>query len=628
MRAIVRTSAAAAQPLLALLLVAAAAYEAADAAADGARSRLWAVAAARAGTTLVWGLGAAPLLSSRMRASAALQLCREHVQAAAVTLCFAGAAAQTVATALPGEPLATAAHAAAFAAFALEVFCTRVLRLSSPVLAVWDAGARLARPVWRAALAAAPPLDAACGRAAAQLRRVQLRRAVGAASRCAWRALRPAVHAFCKAVKMAWRCARRLHAALLLLSGPWARARRTAVQLGWPLGCAASAAAFASAAAAASNSDERALKATAAAAQALTALMMCATSLRRAGFTRLGARLEAPAAKLYRQLDVWLSPPLRLALRLLRAALRATLRGGHALAAMLRAAMRPVLAALRWPILAVWRSPHASLIASLAVLAAAAAARAYPSPLLRALSAAHSVWMLAWRTAAFAPPAGLASLHAISARCHAGLAAMDAVIAMGAHSSSGFAAGVTALHVLMAAMLCLALHPGDSRPATVAALTSFMACGAARSLLLPLALCHAGAALGADPDGFAARLLRGAAPHAALLLAIALLVEGSMRIEPEEVAAAAAPKPVQAARKAAGPAVRVAGDDACAVCLDELRAGPPVRALRCGHAFHADCVQAWLQAAQHKRCPICRALAVTHGGGDDVTFMWRDVLFD
>lgn len=45
----------------------------------------------------------------------------------------------------------------------------------------------------------------------------------------------------------------------------------------------------------------------------------------------------------------------------------------------------------------------------------------------------------------------------------------------------------------------------------------------------------------------------------------------------------------------------------CAVCIAELRDGDEARALpRCGHRFHAACVDAWLRR-RHTTCPLCRA---------------------
>ncbi|KAM0874326.1 hypothetical protein ACQ4PT_037488 [Festuca glaucescens] len=49
-----------------------------------------------------------------------------------------------------------------------------------------------------------------------------------------------------------------------------------------------------------------------------------------------------------------------------------------------------------------------------------------------------------------------------------------------------------------------------------------------------------------------------------------------------------------------------AGGSDCAVCLSELADGDKVRELpNCGHAFHVECVDAWLRAKS--TCPLCRA---------------------
>ncbi|VAI05822.1 E3 ubiquitin-protein ligase EL5-like [Triticum dicoccoides] len=50
----------------------------------------------------------------------------------------------------------------------------------------------------------------------------------------------------------------------------------------------------------------------------------------------------------------------------------------------------------------------------------------------------------------------------------------------------------------------------------------------------------------------------------------------------------------------------------CAVCICELRDGDTGRRLpRCGHRFHAECVDRWFRS--HAMCPLCRAL-VADGG--------------
>jgi hypothetical protein len=52
-----------------------------------------------------------------------------------------------------------------------------------------------------------------------------------------------------------------------------------------------------------------------------------------------------------------------------------------------------------------------------------------------------------------------------------------------------------------------------------------------------------------------------------------------------------------------------AGGGECAVCLEAFRAGARCWVLpRCGHGFHAECVDSWLRTS--RRCPVCRAEVV------------------
>jgi len=49
----------------------------------------------------------------------------------------------------------------------------------------------------------------------------------------------------------------------------------------------------------------------------------------------------------------------------------------------------------------------------------------------------------------------------------------------------------------------------------------------------------------------------------------------------------------------------------CVICITELTAGETARVLpRCGHEFHVDCIDLWLNT--HSTCPLCRGAA-----GDD-----------
>ncbi|XP_040377296.1 E3 ubiquitin-protein ligase EL5-like [Oryza brachyantha] len=61
----------------------------------------------------------------------------------------------------------------------------------------------------------------------------------------------------------------------------------------------------------------------------------------------------------------------------------------------------------------------------------------------------------------------------------------------------------------------------------------------------------------------------------------------------------------------AQPPAAAKGEDGveCAVCLAELEDGEEARFLpRCGHGFHAECVDVWLES--HSTCPLCRLTVV------------------
>jgi len=51
----------------------------------------------------------------------------------------------------------------------------------------------------------------------------------------------------------------------------------------------------------------------------------------------------------------------------------------------------------------------------------------------------------------------------------------------------------------------------------------------------------------------------------------------------------------------------------CVICITELAAGETARVLpRCGHEFHVDCIDMWLNTHSTATCPLCRGAA-----GDD-----------
>ncbi|CAA0839177.1 RING-H2 finger protein ATL5 [Striga hermonthica] len=46
-------------------------------------------------------------------------------------------------------------------------------------------------------------------------------------------------------------------------------------------------------------------------------------------------------------------------------------------------------------------------------------------------------------------------------------------------------------------------------------------------------------------------------------------------------------------------------DEECRVCLSCFQEGDKVRDLKCGHTFHKECIDTWLQR-ESATCPLCR----------------------
>lgn len=45
----------------------------------------------------------------------------------------------------------------------------------------------------------------------------------------------------------------------------------------------------------------------------------------------------------------------------------------------------------------------------------------------------------------------------------------------------------------------------------------------------------------------------------------------------------------------------------CSICLDRIQNGSKIKKIRCGHAFHEECINPHLTA--NYKCPVCRELA-------------------
>ncbi|AQL03766.1 RING-H2 finger protein ATL39 [Zea mays] len=74
------------------------------------------------------------------------------------------------------------------------------------------------------------------------------------------------------------------------------------------------------------------------------------------------------------------------------------------------------------------------------------------------------------------------------------------------------------------------------------------------------------------------------------------------------IAAVAPAFPYKAAASALGEAAQ------CAVCLEGMKDGEAARRLpTCSHAFHASCIDMWLDS--HATCPVCRSHVVPQKAG-------------
>ena len=52
------------------------------------------------------------------------------------------------------------------------------------------------------------------------------------------------------------------------------------------------------------------------------------------------------------------------------------------------------------------------------------------------------------------------------------------------------------------------------------------------------------------------------------------------------------------------------GEQTCAICLEAMRAGQTVLALRCKHEYHRACILKWLKSCEAPTCPCCKAPAL------------------
>ena len=43
----------------------------------------------------------------------------------------------------------------------------------------------------------------------------------------------------------------------------------------------------------------------------------------------------------------------------------------------------------------------------------------------------------------------------------------------------------------------------------------------------------------------------------------------------------------------------------CIICMEKFEEGEQVKQLNCGHIFHGDCIDKWLE--KEKKCPFCKS---------------------
>ena len=346
----------------------------------------------------------------------------------------------------------------------------------------------------------------------------------------------------------------------------------------------------------------------------VTVAVLCTTFSVGASSSRAphAARVERAAAAIYCRLDAGLVDAAyrlrRLVSHLLDTGWSGFVAIGRALA---NGCVRPLIAALRRPITAVWQSPHVGIVGSVSTLAltqvlrlgAARRASARITRMLRVMiqrgsSAPRHARMAAAYARALGAPRGLRGL--VFGGVASGVRSLDALLLNGLHSSPAFAAVLCAIHACQAAALriCLRAEMQGSR----SAITSFMARSASSAALAPAVVYRLGA-LWSVPSS----VLCSAAVLVWLAGSAAVAMEGYERTRVDARQAA-----MRSMRAAHAHTARQAGEevvDPCAICLDEMEGAVNVTMseLSCGHTFHAACISKWLNICfGDARCPFCR----------------------